>query len=150
MNDIKDNLFQALNEIVEKKNMRIMNINISGMSKSPNIQIIIDSSNGVNLDDCSFVSKVTSDLININGYFSDDYNLEVSSPGINRELFRIDDYALYIGSMVKIKLKKQINNQKNFLGEIKGINNSAIIIKLDHEDIEIEFNNIKKANIKKI
>ena len=150
MNDIKDNLFQALNEIVEKKNMRIMNINISGMSKSPNIQIIIDSSNGVNVDDCSFVSKVTSDLININGYFSDDYNLEVSSPGINRELFRIDDYALYIGSMVKIKLKKQINNQKNFLGEIKGINNSAIIIKLDHEDIEIEFNNIKKANIKKI
>jgi len=150
MNDIKDNLFQALNEIVEKKNMRIMNINISGMSKSPNIQIIIDSSNGVNVDDCSFVSKVTSDLIKINGYFSDDYNLEVSSPGINRELFRIDDYALYIGSMVKIKLKKQINNQKNFLGEIKGINNSAIIIKLDHEDIEIEFNNIKKANIKKI
>ena len=130
--------------------MRILNISISGMSKSPNIQIIIDSSNGVNLDDCSFVSKVTTDLINLNGYFSNDYNLEVSSPGINRELFTIDDYVLYMGSIVKIKLKKQLNNKKNFLGKIKNIDNGVIIIEVDHEDIEIEFDNIKKANIKEI
>ena len=111
MNDIKESLFQALNEIVEKENMRVVNISISGVSKNPNIQIIIDSEDGVNLDDCSFVSKVTSDLININNYFADDFNLEVSSPGINRQLFTIEDYVLYIGSLVKIKLKKQINNQ---------------------------------------
>ena len=150
MSDIKESLFQALNEVVEGENMRILNISISGMSKSPNIQIIIDSSNGVNLDDCSFVSKVTTDLINLNGYFSNDYNLEVSSPGINRELFTIDDYVLYMGSIVKIKLKKQLNNKKNFLGKIKNIDNGVIIIKVDHEDIEIEFDNIKKANIKEI
>ena len=150
MSDIKESLFQALNEIVERENMRILNISISGMSKSPNIQIIIDSSNGVNLDDCSFVSKVTTDLINLNGYFNDDYNLEVSSPGINRELFTIDDYALYIGSLVKIKLKKQMNNKKNFLGKIMNIDNEVIIIRVDHQDIEIEFDNIKKANIKEI
>ena len=150
MSDIKESLFQALNEIVERENMRILNISISGMSKSPNIQIIIDSSNGVNLDDCSFVSKVTTDLINLNGYFSNDYNLEVSSPGINRELFTIDDYVLYMGSIVKIKLKKQLNNKKNFLGKIKNIDNGVIIIEVDHEDIEIEFDNIKKANIKEI
>ena len=150
MSDIKESLFQALNEIVERENMRILNISISGMSKSPNIQIIIDSSNGVNLDDCSFVSKVTTNLINLNGYFNDDYNLEVSSPGINRELFTIDDYALYIGSLVKIKLKKQMNNKKNFLGKIMNIDNEVIIIRVDHQDIEIEFDNIKKANIKEI
>tara|TARA_B100001564_G_scaffold356149_1_gene369759 strand:- start:1520 stop:1972 length:453 start_codon:yes stop_codon:yes gene_type:complete len=150
MSDIKESLFQALNEVVEGENMRILNISISGMSKSPNIQIIIDSSNGVNLDDCSFVSKVTTDLINLNGYFSNDYNLEVSSPGINRELFTIDDYVLYMGSIVKIKLKKQLNNKKNFLGKIKNIDNGVIIIEVDHEDIEIEFDNIKKANIKEI
>ena len=150
MDDIKENLFQALNEVVEKENMRVVNISISGMSKNPNIQIIIDSVNGVNLDDCSFVSKVTSDLINMNNYFADEFNLEVSSPGINRELFSIDEYILYKDSIVKIKLKKHINNQKNFLGKIKNVDNNTVTLDQDGKVIHIEFDNIKKANIKEI
>ena len=55
MNYIEESLFQALNEIIEKKDMRVVNISISGLAKSPSIQIIIDSIQGVSLDDCSFV-----------------------------------------------------------------------------------------------
>ena len=150
MNDIEESLFQALNEIVEKKDMRVVNINISGLAKSPSIQIIIDSIQGVSLDDCSFVSKVTDDIIKVNGYYNDDYNLEVSSPGINRQLFTLDDFRLYENSMVKIKLKKPINNRKNILGIIKFIKSENIIVDMDEEEIEIEFKNIKKANIKEI
>tara|TARA_B000000475_G_scaffold160368_1_gene129163 strand:+ start:109 stop:618 length:510 start_codon:yes stop_codon:yes gene_type:complete len=150
MNDIEESLFQALNEIVEKKDMRVVNISIGGLAKSPSIQIIIDSAQGVSLDDCSFVSKVTDDIIKVNGYYNDDYNLEVSSPGINRQLFTLDDFRLYKNSMVKIKLKKSVNNQKNILGKIKNIKTENIIIDMDQEEIEIEFKNIKKANIKEI
>ena len=150
MNDIEESLFQALNEIVEKKDMRVVNISISGLAKSPSIQIIIDSIQGVSLDDCSFVSKLTDDIIKVNGYYSDDYNLEVSSPGINRQLFSLDDFRLYKNSMVKIKLKKPINNRKNILGAIKVIKNENIILDVDQEEIEIDFKNIKKANIKEI
>jgi len=150
MNDIEESLFQALNEIVEKKDMRVVNISISGLAKSPSIQIIIDSIQGVSLDDCSFVSKLTDDIIKVNGYYSDDYNLEVSSPGINRQLFSLDDFLLYKNSMVKIKLKKPINNRKNILGIIKVIKNENIILDVDQEEIKIDFKNIKKANIKEI
>ena len=150
MNDIEESLFQALNEIVEKKDMRVVNISIGGLAKSPSIQIIIDSIQGVSLDDCSFVSKVTDDIIKVNGYYNDDYNLEVSSPGINRQLFTLDDFRLYKNSMVKIKLKKSVNNQKNILGKIKNIKTENIIIDMGQEEIEIEFKNIKKANIKEI
>ena len=150
MNDIEESLFQALNEIVEKKDMRVVNISIGGLAKSPSIQIIIDSIQGVSLDDCSFVSKVTDDIIKVNGYYDDDYNLEVSSPGINRQLFTLDDFRLYKNSMVKIKLKKSVNNQKNILGKIKNIKIENIIIDMGQEEIEIEFKNIKKANIKEI
>ena len=150
MNDIEESLFQTLNEIVEKKDMRVVNINISGLAKSPSIQIIIDSIQGVSLDDCSFVSKLTDDIIKVNGYYSDDYNLEVSSPGINRQLFSLDDFRLYESSMVKIKLKKPINNRKNILGIIKTIKSENIIVDMNEEEIEIEFKNIKKANIKEV
>ena len=150
MNDIEESLFQALNEIVEKKDMRVVNISISGLAKSPSIQIIIDSIQGVSLDDCSFVSKLTDDIIKVNGYYSDDYNLEVSSPGINRQLFSLDDFLLYKNSMVKIKLKKPINNRKNILGIIKVIKKENSILDADQEEIKIDFKNIKKANIKEI
>ena len=150
MNDIKENLFQTLNEIVEKKDMNVVNISIGGLAKNPNIQIIIDSTQGVTLEDCTFVSKVTSDVIKVNGYFDDDYNLEVSSPGINRQLFTIDDFILYKNSIVKIKLKKAVNNQKNFLGTINSIEGQNITIVIDEKEVEIEFNNVKKANIKEI
>ena len=150
MDDIKESLFQTLNEIVEKEGIRVINISINGASNNPNIQIIIDSNDGINLENCSFVSKITSDLIKINNYFTDDYNLEVSSPGVNRQLFSIDDFNLYLGSLVKIKLKKHVNNQKNFLGKIKSLKNGIITINTDNEDVEIDFKNIKKANIKEI
>ena len=150
MNDIKDNLFQTLNEIVEKKDMNVVNISIGGLAKTPTIQIIIDSTQGVTLEDCTFVSKVTSDVIKVNGYFDDDYNLEVSSPGVNRQLFTIEDFFLYKNSIVKIKLKKAVNNQKNFLGKINSIEGQNIIIFADEQEVEIEFKNIKKANIKEI
>ena len=86
----------------------------------------------------------------MNGYYSDDYNLEVSSPGINRQLFSLDDFRLYESSMVKIKLKKPINNRKNILGIIKTIKSENIIVDMNEEEIEIEFKNIKKANIKEV
>ena len=150
MNDTEENLFQAINEMIEKKDMRVANINIGGLAKTPNIQIIIDSAQGISLDDCAFVSKVTNDLITVNGYFDNDYNLEVSSPGINRQLFSVNDFILYKKSIVKVKLKKAINNQKNYLGMIKDINGQNIIISVDGEEVNIDFKNIKKANIKEI
>ena len=150
MNDTEENLFQAINEMIEKKDMRVVNINIGGLTKIPNIQIIIDSAQGISLDDCAFVSKVTNDLITVNSYFNNDYNLEVSSPGINRQLFSVNDFILYKKSIVKVKLKKAINNQKNYLGMIKDVNGQNIIISVDDEEVNIDFKNIKKANIKEI
>ena len=149
MSEIEEKLSLALSEIIDKKDMNVVNINISNASKNPDIQIIIDSTIGVSLDDCTFVSKITNDIIKLNSYF-DDYNLEVSSPGINRQLFSLNDFNLYKGFKVKVKLKKSIDNQKNFMGTVKGTTDQNIIIMLDDGDIEIDFKNIKKANIQEI
>ena len=149
MNEIEEKLSLALSEIINEKGISIVNIVISNMSRNPDIQIIIDSATGISLDDCSYVSKTTSDIVRLNNYF-DDYNLEVSSPGINRQLFSINDFNLYKDSKVKIKLKRSMNNQKNFLGIIKGIDKQTIILDVDNIDIAIDFKNIKKANIQEI
>ena len=149
MNDIEEKLSTALEEVISAKGMRIVNINISNSSSSPSIKVIIDSSKGIGLEDCAFTSKLADDLIKINNYF-DDYDIEVSSPGINRQLFSITDFVLYKGFMVKIKLKSSMNNQKNFIGKIKDIVEGNIKVELDNSEIIIDFKNIKKANIQEI
>ncbi|MBT3548625.1 MAG: hypothetical protein HOI56_00975 [Gammaproteobacteria bacterium] len=149
MNDIDEKLFKALEEVISTKDMRIVNINISNSSSSPSIKIIIDSSRGISLEDCSLTSKLADDLIKINSYF-DDYDIEVSSPGINRQLFSITDFMLYKGFTVKVKLKSGIGNQKNFIGKIKDIVGESINIELGDSEITVDFKNIKKANIQEI
>ena len=149
MNDIEEKLSKALEEVISAKDMRIVNINISNSSSSPSIKIIIDSLKGVGLEDCAFTSKLTDDFIKINNYF-DDYDIEVSSPGINRQLFSITDFELYKDFMVKIKLKSSMNNQKNFIGKIKDIVEGNIKVELDDSEVMIDFKNIKKANIQEI
>ena len=149
MNDIEEKLSTALEEVISAKGMRIVNINISNSSSSPSIKVIIDSSKGVGLEDCAFTSKLADNLIKINNYF-DDYDIEVSSPGINRQLFSITDFMLYKGFIVKIKLKSSMNNQKNFIGKIKDIVEEDIKVELDDSEIIINFKNIKKANIQEI
>ncbi len=149
MNEIEEKLFNALEEVVGTKGMRVVNINISSSSSSPSIKIIIDATRGIGVDDCSFTSRLADDLIKINGYF-DDYDIEVSSPGINRQLFSITDFMLYKGFMVKIKLKSGMSNQKNFIGKIKDIDEGNINIELDDSEVMIDFKNIKKANIQEI
>ena len=149
MNEIEEKLLKALEEVVSTKGMRIVNINISNSSSSPSIKIIIDAARGIGVDDCSFTSRLADDLIKINGYF-DDYDIEVSSPGINRQLFSVADFMLYKGFIVKIKLTSGISNQKNFIGKIKDIDEENIKIELDDSEIMINFKNIKKANIQEI
>jgi len=149
MNEIEEKLFKALEEVVSTKGMRVVNINISNSSSSPSIKIIIDAARGIVVDDCSFTSRLADDLIKINGYF-DDYDIEVSSPGINRQLFSVTDFMLYKGFIVKIKLKSGISNQKNFVGKIKDVDEENIKIELDDSEILINFKNVKKANIQEI
>ena len=149
MNEIVEKLFKALEEVVSTKGMRVVNINISNSSSSPSIKIIIDAARGIGVDDCSFTSRLADDLIKINGYF-DDYDIEVSSPGINRQLFSVTDFMLYKGFIVKIKLKSGISNQKNFVGKIKDVDEENIKIELDDSEILINFKNVKKANIQEI
>lgn len=150
MNDIEEKLFIALNEVINKQDMRVVNIKIGNKGSNIGIQIIIDSEQGVSLDDCSIASKQTSDLIRLNNYFDQDYDLEVSSPGINRQLFSMNDFELYNGFMVKVKIKKSINNQKNFYGKIKESIGDMIVLECDGNEVKIDFKNIKKANIQEI
>tara|TARA_B100000902_G_C27178330_1_gene847554 strand:+ start:190 stop:660 length:471 start_codon:yes stop_codon:yes gene_type:complete len=149
MNEIEEKLMLSINEMISDKNIRVLNININKINKSSQIKIIIDSDDGVSVEDCAFVSKISNNLIELENDLQTTYTLEVSSPGINRELYNVSDFHAFKGFKVKIKLKRILNKHKNILGTIESVNGEYILINNKEEKIKINFNDIKKANLQK-
>ena len=145
MNEVEENIMNKLNELLAN-DLKAINVNIFGNSVSKSIQIMIESDSGVSIDHCSKVTKLAQNIITLEKYIDENYSIEVSSPGINRPLYNMNDYVKYQGERVFIELKKNINNQKRFKGYYEVIDNTICI---DHkkEKVVIEFDDIKKANL---
>ncbi|WP_141080704.1 ribosome maturation factor RimP, partial [Campylobacter lanienae] len=95
----------------------------------------------VSLDDCEIVSKLLSPIYDVMPPVSGDWVLEVSSPGLERKLSKIDHFAKSIGEMAKVAL----NDKSQIVGKITSVNGDDILINSDEGNININFNDIKKA-----
>jgi ribosome maturation factor RimP len=145
MNEIEENIMIKLNELLSN-DLKAINVNTFGNSASKSIQIMIESDSGVSINDCSKVTKLAQNIITLEKYIDDNYDIEVSSPGINRPLYSMDDFIKYQGERVFIELKKNINNQKRFKGYYEVIGNT-ICISNKKEKVVLTFDDIKKANL---
>ena len=88
MNEIEENIMNKLNDLLTN-DLEAINVSIFGNSASKNIQIMIESDEGVSIDNCAEVSKLARNIITMEKFIEDDYNIEVSSPGINRPLYNL-------------------------------------------------------------
>ncbi len=95
------------------------------------LRAYIDKENGITVDDCEVVSRALSDLLDKNDFISESYILEVSSPGLGRQLKRDKHFEKSIGEEVEIKLYKAINKKKDFTGILTSFNQEVITIELD-------------------
>ncbi len=149
MNDLEIELMQIVNGIVLRKDISVLNIKITGWKNTKKVEIIIQKSIGVTLDDCAFVSNIVDDVVKHNKSFVDlrDTSIEVSSPGINRELYSLDDFKLYMGEKVVVKLKKSFDGVKNIRGIIADVSASNVIFKTNKGEVAIPYDIIQKANL---
>jgi ribosome maturation factor RimP len=145
MNEVEENIMNKLNELLPN-NLKAINVNVFGNSDSKSIQIMIESDSGVSINDCSKATKLAKNVITLEKYIEENYSIEVSSPGINRPLYNMNDFIKYQGERVFIELKKNINNHKRFKGYYEVIGNT-ICINHKKEKVLITFDAIKKANL---
>ena len=108
---------------------------------------------GITLDDCSAVSRELSDILDVEDIVSDNYTLEVSSPGICRPLKKLADYERFKGSLVKVRTFELLpdeagNKRKTFLGTLTGVEDGVLKIHLkEGQDASIPMEKVAKANL---
>ncbi|MDH5392211.1 MAG: ribosome maturation factor RimP [Gammaproteobacteria bacterium] len=113
------------------------------------LRIYIDQENGITADDCGKVSLQLSALFDVEEPMSARYNLEVSSPGLDRPLRKTSDFERFAGNRVKIKMTMPVgmDNRRNFTGILVGVTADQARIEVDGEEYELPIAAIEKARI---
>lgn len=111
------------------------------------LRVYIDSENGITLDDCTRVSHQVSGVLDVEDIIRGQYQLEVSSPGLDRPLFTEEHFVRFSGHKAKLKLTTPLHGQRKFRGILSGVEDSDLQLDVDGEVLSIPFNNIEKANL---
>jgi ribosome maturation factor RimP len=99
------------------------------------------------VNDCSTVSRQISALIDVEDPVRGQFNLEVSSPGLDRPLRRLQDFQRFIGALVKIKTVMPMEGQRNFKGRMLAATEEVLVLETDTEELSVPMNAVEKARI---
>jgi len=111
------------------------------------LRIYIDRESGIGLEDCENVSRQVSAVMDVEDPISSEYTLEVSSPGMDRPLYKLEHYAQFAGSKVKLRLRIAFEGRRKFSGLLKGIEEDEVVLEVDNEEYLLPFELIDKANV---
>jgi ribosome maturation factor RimP len=128
--------------------LELVHAEVAGPDNKPIVRVFIDKPNGVTHHDCAEVSLHIGTVLDVEDFIHASYTLEVSSPGIERGLYKLQDYERFAGSLAKLKTRKAINGQRNFRGRLLGTDDADILID-DRTSgrVTIPFEVIGKANL---
>ncbi len=111
------------------------------------LRIYIDSEDGISIQDCERVSRQVSGILDVEDPIAGEYTLEVSSPGADRRLFSLQQFARYVGSGVSIRLRTPLDGRRKFKGQLVGVSDDSVIVEVDGVEHQCPFVEIEKANI---
>ncbi len=142
---------QKLNELLQPL-VEDLGYEFIGLEYNPNpkhsvLRIYIDHENGVGIQDCETVSRETAALLDVKDPIRSHYNLEVSSPGLDRPLFTAAHYSEFTGFEVQINLYAPQDGRRKFSGPILSAGESSVNIEQDGSEVTLEYDNIAKAKL---
>ena len=126
----------------------MVHVEVAGPEGHPIVRVFIDKPQGVTHRDCSEVSTQIGTILDVEDPIHSAYTLEVSSPGLERGLYKLADYERFTGREARLKTRSAIGNQRNFRGRIVGVENTEVIFD-DRTSgrIEIPIQSIAKGNL---
>ncbi len=136
-----------LRDFVQADGVELVHAEYQSKTSPSVLRIYIDKPGGVSLQDCARVSKHASALLDEEDFIPRRYVLEVSSPGIERPLFKEADYRRFVGKEIRLITTERIEDRRKFTGLIRTFSEGILKLELDGETYQIPFSKIRKANL---
>lgn len=157
-----ENIWDFLSPIVEGMDYTFVGATLGQAESGLTLRVYIDKEatgdevgigetgpnrSGVVVEDCVAVSRQVSAALDVEDLIAGEYNLEVSSPGVDRPLFSAADFEQQIGNMVKVKLGVTATGRRNYKGVVEKVEEGLIVVEVDNELYELPLNDIESANL---
>ena len=147
-NEIVSKIERLIDTILTEKSFELVDLEYKSEGKGKIVRVFIDKQGGVNMDDCSAVSRELSILLDVHDIIPSSYNLEISSPGLTRQLKKPADFGKNIGNKLKLKLINPIKKQY----VLRNVNlvdfvDNTINIEYEGNNYDIPLSSIVKANL---
>ena len=138
---------QIITPVIEDMGFELVRIRIMG-GEMKTLQIMADKpQGGIEVDDCADISNAVSAVLDVEDPNSDAYNLEVSSPGIDRPLTRLKDFEMFEGYEAKLETHDMIDGRRRFKGELAGVEGTEVLINVEEGTIGLEFDWLSDAKL---
>ena len=147
MATLEQNLQEMLQGAVEDLGCELWGIECQRVGRFMTVRLFIDKEGGVTVDDCADVSRQVSAILDVEDPIADKYNLEVSSPGLDRPLFTLPQFERYIGQDISVHLRIPVMERRKWQGKLERIENDMVILIVDGQEQVLVFGNIQKANV---
>lgn len=144
---VEETVLSLAGQVAEGQNVEVLEARLLGSGRRMLLRVTIDRSGGVTLEDCERFSRSLSALLDADDSLQGPYNLEVSSPGLDRPLTALKDFERHKGKLVRIITKDRIDNQNFFLGRVIGVIEDMIRLSISGEERDIPFENILRARL---
>lgn len=133
--------------VVEAMEFQCWGIEFISQGRHSVLRVFIEHEQGISVDDCEKVSRQLSAVLDVEDPIASEYMLEVSSPGMDRPLFTLEQFAAYVGHLVKIKTRVAIEERRNFQGVLRGVEDQDVVVQVDEYEYLLPIESIDKANV---
>jgi ribosome maturation factor RimP len=151
--EILEKVRQIAAPLAAQEGLELIDVEIGGGGGRQVLRVFIDKANGVSLDDCTSVSRAVSAALDVEDPIQGAYDLEVSSPGLDRPLRTPEHFHKFLGSRVRVKTfgpLPECENRKSFIGILKSYENSTIAVDVDGKVFQVPHAQVSKANVEPV
>ncbi|MDG1025256.1 MAG: ribosome maturation factor RimP [Gammaproteobacteria bacterium] len=147
MNSSEVLITELIGTTVQALGLELWGVELLQQGRYSLLRVYIEREEGVTIEDCEKVSRQVSALLDVEDPIAGEYTLEVSSPGVDRPLFSIEQYAQYVGSEVNLKLRRALEGRRKFKGQIIKVSGDIVGLLVEGTEYDLEYSDIEKASI---
>ncbi|MGA9994837.1 MAG: ribosome maturation factor RimP [Pyrinomonadaceae bacterium] len=145
---IEERVQEIAGRVASDHGLELVHAEVAGPENKPIVRIFIDKPEGVTHEDCSAVSLHVGTILDVEDFIHAAYTLEVSSPGLERGLYKLQDFERFAGSLARLKSRTPINGQRNFRGRLAGVEGNNVVFE-DRTSgrVSVPLESVVKANL---
>ncbi|MDV2858304.1 MULTISPECIES: ribosome maturation factor RimP [Oceanimonas] len=147
MATLEQRLTEMLSEPVAALGFELLGLEYIRAGRHSTLRLYIDSEKGIDVNDCAEVSRQVSAVLDVEDPISTEYDLEVSSPGLARPLFKPAHYQAIIGQEAELALRMAVNNRRKLKGTVVSADDTMVRLEVNGQEFPVAYANIQKANL---